>query len=83
MTPTELAALCAEAMNHQECGARRATILLVLPPGWRPLPRFPRGRLLLVKQDGSRVVRINAMNVLAWMVANDACEIVRAQPADN
>jgi hypothetical protein len=55
--------------------AEEAGILLTTPKGWKPPPRFPRGRLNIVKPDGTRVWSFKAMNVLAWLAANGLVNI--------
>jgi hypothetical protein len=40
---------------------------IVLPKGWRAPKGFPRGELLQEKEDGSRVVRVNAKRMLRWL----------------
>ena len=78
MRPQELAAKCAKAITDStEHGLPNedACILLVLPKGWKPPPRFPRGRTAQWKEDGTRVAYFNAMNVLAWLVASGDIEV--------
>lgn len=72
MNVQELASQCAASIN----GARQfkipmqdAVVSLVTPQGWKKPPKFPRGHLLQVKENGDRVWHFKAMNVLAWMVA--------------
>lgn len=73
MKPADLAKQCAENINFYTANkmpAKEAGILLTTPKGWKPPPRFPRGRLNVVKPDGTRVWHFNALNVLAWLAGN-------------
>lgn len=70
MTPAEMK----EACNASLTGARelgldeiKASVTLVLPQGFKPPPRFPRGYLLQVKDDGSRLRSFPATKLLAWI----------------
>lgn len=70
MTPTEMK----EACNARLTGARelgldesKASVTFVLPKGFKPPPRFPRGYLLQVKDDGSRLRSFPATKLLAWI----------------
>lgn len=81
----ELARLCVERINlAKQFGTKMkdVTILVVLPPGWKCPPRFPRGTLLQVKPDGSRVRYLKAMNVLAWLAANKLIKVETAEGED-
>lgn len=48
----------------------KAEITLVTPQGWKAPPKFPRGYLLQVKDDGSRIWAFRSRRVLAWLRAN-------------
>jgi len=70
MTPTEMK----EACNASLAGAREfgleesmASVTLVLPKGFKPPARFPRGYLLQVKNDGSRLRCFPAKKLMAWI----------------
>jgi hypothetical protein len=47
-----------------------AGVLITTPKGWKAPPRFPRGEILNVKPDGTRVRRMPAWKLLAWLIAN-------------
>jgi hypothetical protein len=73
MKPDDLAKRCVENINFNTLNgwpAEDAGVLLTTPKGWKPPPRFPRGRLNIVKPDGTRVWHFKAMNVLAWLAGN-------------
>lgn len=73
MNPADLARQCVENINFyttNKMPAEDAGILLTTPKGWKAPPWFPRGRLNIVKPDGTRVWHFNAMRILAWLVAN-------------
>lgn len=70
MGPTEMEKMCLDSIE----GARefcipedKAVLSLVTPKGWKAPPKFPRGYLLQVKEDGSRVSHFPAQRVLAWV----------------
>lgn len=78
MTYDDLALQCAKSINSStEIGLpnQEAFVLLVLPKGWKPPPKFPRGKTAHYKDDGTRVAYFNAMNVLAWMAGNGLVKI--------
>lgn len=78
MKPEALALRCVEAINVVTLSGGSATdarVLLVLPKGWKPPPRFPRGKTAQWKDDGSRVAYFSAFNVLAWLTAAGFCRI--------
>jgi hypothetical protein len=78
MKPQEMASQCAASINFTVGyggKAKEASVTFVTPKGWKPPPKFPRGRLCIVKENGERVWHFNAFNVLAWMVANDLAVI--------
>ncbi|SDK45721.1 hypothetical protein [Bradyrhizobium ottawaense] len=78
MNPALMATLCVNSLNaakklglpHKEAG-----ITLVLPKGFKPPSKFPRGRLLQVKEDGTRIRWFPAFTLLAWLVANDLIKL--------
>jgi hypothetical protein len=68
-----MAQLCANSLNSAKklgLPMDEAGVLLTLPKGFRPPPKFPRGKLLQVKEDGVRIKWMPAMRLLAWMVAS-------------
>lgn len=78
MKPLELAAQCAKQINETVLlglPANNACMLITTPKGWKAPPRFPRGRIVQWKEDGSRVRYLNAMNTLAWLAANFPNEV--------
>lgn len=73
MNPTALAQQCASSISSCTAlgiTAEDAAVLIVTPKGWKAPPRFPRGRIVQWKEDGSRVRYLPAMNTLAWLAAN-------------
>lgn len=73
MSPQEMANLCATSINSAtEFGLpiEEARIVVVLPKGWKPPPKFPRRTLLSVNQKNERVYQLSAVNVLAWLMAH-------------
>ena len=73
MNPQELAQQCADNINSSVVlglDAKNTTILIITPKGWKAPPRFPRGRIVRWKEDGSRVRYLPAMRTLAWLVAH-------------
>lgn len=73
MTPAEMAKTCHEsiaAMREFGLPEDRAQINLVTPPKWKVPPKFPRGYLLQVKDDGRRIWHFPAVRVLAWLQSN-------------
>lgn len=74
MSAESLARQCVEVMNfhtQHQLPMEQARITTVTPKCWKPPPRFPRGELLQVKENGDRVWSLPAMRVLAWLVANN------------
>ncbi len=70
MTPAEMKDACnASLTGARELGLEesQANITLVLPKGFKAPPRFPRGYLLQVKDDGSRLRSFPATKLLAWI----------------
>jgi hypothetical protein len=73
MPLADLAKQCVENINFYTTNgmpAEEAAILITTPKGWKAPPRFPRGEILQVKEDGTRVRRLPAMNTLAWLAGN-------------
>jgi hypothetical protein len=72
MTPHELMATAADRINERArlgLPCADSEVLVTTPKGWRPPPRFPRRRIVQVKEDGTRVSYVNAVRVLAWCAA--------------
>lgn len=70
MTPTEMERLCSDSLaGAKEFGIpeEKANITLVTPKGWKAPPRFPRGYLLQVKDNGDRLWHFPTRRVLAWL----------------
>lgn len=73
MNPADLAQLCVNSLNAAKklgLPEKEAGTILTTPKGFKPPPKFPRGRLLQVKEDGTRIRWMPAFNLLAWLVAN-------------
>jgi hypothetical protein len=73
MNPADLAKQCADSINmNTRMGFKmdEASICVTTPKGWKCPPRFPRGRIVQWKEDGTRVRYLRAVNVLAWLAAN-------------
>lgn len=70
MTPADMKDACnASLTGARELGLEesQANVTLVLPKGFKPPARFPRGYLLQVKDDGSRLRSFPAKKLLAWI----------------
>ncbi|HCV70532.1 MAG TPA: hypothetical protein DHE23_01605 [Agrobacterium sp.] len=70
MTPAEMKEACnASLTGARELGLEesKASVTLVLPQGFKPPAKFPRGYLLQVKDDGSRLRSFPAKKLLAWI----------------
>jgi hypothetical protein len=70
----DLAKRCVENINFytlNKMPAEEAAVLITTPKGWKAPPRFPRGEIMLVKEDGTRVRRMPAMRLLAYLVGNN------------
>jgi hypothetical protein len=70
MTPAEMKDACnASLAGARELGLEesKASVTLVLPKGFKVPPRFPRGYLLQVKDDGSRLCSFPAKKLLVWV----------------
>lgn len=73
MSVAGIAKQAVKAVNfHTEAGwdPKEATVLVTTPPGWKAPPKFPRGRIIQVKKDGSRLRYLPALNVLAYLTAH-------------
>lgn len=75
MQPAELAEQCVKAINFWKDDPDQATITIVLPKGWKAPPKFPRRELLCENPGGQRVYSLSAMNVLAWLAANNLVDV--------
>jgi hypothetical protein len=78
MNPADLAQLCVNSLNAAKklgLPAKEAGTVLTLPKGFKPPPKFPRGKLLQVKEDGTRIRWMSAFNLLAWLVANNLIKL--------
>ena len=70
MTPKEMEKACTDIIESYREGGwpeDKANVTLVTPPGFKRPPKFPRGYLLQVKDDGRRIWHFNAMRLLAWI----------------
>lgn len=70
MTPTEMEKACTDSLaTAREFGwpEDKANITLVTPKGWKAPPKFPRGYLLQVKENGDRLWHFKSKRVLAWL----------------
>jgi hypothetical protein len=70
MTPAEMKEACTASLTGaRELGLdeSKASVSLVLPEGFKPPPRFPRGYLLQIKDDGSRLSSFPAKKLLTWV----------------
>ena len=70
MTPAEMKDACnASLTGARELGLdeSKASVTFVLPKGFKPPPRFPRGYLLQVKDDGTRLRSFPARKLLSWI----------------
>ncbi len=70
MTPAEMKEACNASLNGaRELGLdeSKASVTFVLPKSFKSPPRFPRGYLLQVKDDGSRLRSFPATKMLAWI----------------
>jgi hypothetical protein len=78
MDVADLAQLCVNSLNAAKklsLPEKEAGTILTLPKGFKPPPKFPRGRLLQVKEDGTRIRWMPAFNLLAWLVANNLIKL--------
>lgn len=70
MTSAEMKEACTASLTGaRELGLddRKGSVSLVLPKGFKPPARFPRGYLLQIKDDGSRLSSFPAKKLLAWI----------------
>lgn len=70
MTPRQMEGACNDVIasyKSMDLPHEKANITLVTQKVWKPPPRFPRGYLLQVKEDGSRLWLFRAARVLAWL----------------
>lgn len=75
MTPAEMKNACDHVIasyKSMDLPVDKANITLVTPHGFKRPPKFPRGYLLQVKGDGSRVWHFPAVRILAWLKAGAA-----------
>lgn len=73
MTPEQMNQVCKDALaTSREFGwpESKACVTLVTPPAFKRPPGFPRGYLLQVKDDGSRLWHFNAARLQAWLRKN-------------
>lgn len=72
MTPEQMKDACDTVIasyKSMDLPSEKANITLVTPPKWKAPPKFPRGYLLQVKDDGRRLWHFPAVRVLAWLRA--------------
>jgi hypothetical protein len=75
MTPDQMKEACDTVINSyksMDLPTDKANISLVTPKGWKAPPKFPRGYLLQVKDNGDRIWHFPAVRVLAWLTAAGA-----------
>lgn len=56
-----------ESYRSMGLPAHKANVTLVTPKGFKRPPGFPRGYLLQVKKDDSRIWHFPAVRVLTWL----------------
>ena len=69
----DVARQCVENINFytkNSMKAEDAAVMITTPKGWKAPPKFPRGEIVQVKEDGMRVRRLPAMKLLAWFCGN-------------
>ena len=69
----ELARTCADRISDSAgsgLSADDAAVCLVVPKGWKPPPRFPRGRTVQVKSNGDSIRYFPAAGTLTWLMAH-------------
>lgn len=74
MTPTDMEKSCNDSLaaaREFDWPEEKAVVTLVTPKGWKAPPKFPRGYLLQVKEDGRRIWHFNSKRVLAWLRTNN------------
>jgi hypothetical protein len=72
MSPQEMEKSCTdiiESYRSRGFPIDMANVTLVTPHGFKKPPKFPRGYLLQVKDDGRRIWHFPAVRVLAWLRA--------------
>jgi hypothetical protein len=52
-----------------------AHVLVTTPKGWKAPPKWPRGVIVQVKEDGTRIRYFPALKLLAWLGANGLINI--------
>ncbi|SHH03386.1 hypothetical protein [Bradyrhizobium erythrophlei] len=52
-----------------------AQILVTTPKGWKAPPRWPRGTIVQVKEDGRRIRYVPSLKLLAWLGGNGLVNI--------
>lgn len=70
MSPEQMKSACTDVIagyKSMDMPSDKANITLVTPKGWKPPPKFPRGYLLQVKDNGDRLWHFPAVRVLAWL----------------
>lgn len=70
MSPAEMREACENSLRwSRELGREDtdASVSLVLPKGFKPPPKFPRGYLLQVKDDGSTLKSFPAVKLISWL----------------
>lgn len=86
MKADDLVKRCVDSMNFYTSNGMKmedASVMIVTPKGWKAPPKFPRGEIVMWKEDGSRVRHLPAMNLLAWLAANGAVKIVGYEKKSN
>jgi hypothetical protein len=69
----DVARQCVDNINfHRKQGwdVQDAAVLITTPPKWKAPPKFPRGEIVQVKEDGTRIRHLPAMRLLAWFCGN-------------
>jgi len=77
MTPTQMQIACDDVIaSYKSMGLPhdKANITIVTPKRWKAPPKFPRGYLLQVKEDGSRISHYPATRVLTWLSSNNMAD---------
>ena len=78
MNPQELATKCVASINfctENSFPTKDARLTLTTPKGWRAPPKWPRGDLYQVKEDGRRIWGFSAVKVLAWLAGNGLVKV--------
>lgn len=77
MTPAQMQIACEDVIasyKSMDLPCDKANITLVTPKGWKHPPKFPRGYLLQVKPDGTKIHHYPAARVLAWLRSNEMAD---------